>query len=233
MTTRTSSRIALLSLACAAAVLSMHSAFARSEGVTLPAPKVGAALAAGTTQTAVFAGGCFWGMEAVFEHVKGVSNVTSGYSGGDKSTATYEKIGTGTTGHAEAVKVTFDPSKVSYGQLLQVYFSVAHDPTQLNRQSPDVGTQYRSEIFTTDAAQATAARAYIAQLDAAKAFDKKIATRVSPLKAYYPAEAYHQDFMRLHPTHPYIVYNDAPKLVELKKRFPTLYVADSARVAAR
>ena len=195
-----------------------------SANTPLPAPAVDATPAAKAgSQTAVFAGGCFWGVEAVFDHLKGVKSATSGYSGGTADTAQYETVSTGTTGHAESVKVVYDPSKVSYGQLLKVYFSVAHDPTQLNRQSPDVGTQYRSEIFTTDRAQVKVANAYIAQLTAAKVFPAPIVTKVEPLKAFHPAEGYHQNYLAQHPNEPYIVYNDAPKLVHLKALFPTLY----------
>jgi peptide-methionine (S)-S-oxide reductase len=172
---------------------------------------------------AVFAGGCFWGVEAVFDHVRGVKQAVSGYAGGKAITAHYPLVGTGSTGHAESVKVTYDPSQVSYGQLLKIYFSVAHDPTQLNRQGPDRGTQYRSEIFTTSARQQQVATDYIAQLEAAKSFDRPIVTRVAPLAGFYPAEAYHQDYLRKHPDEPYIVYNDAPKLVHLKQQFPNLY----------
>src|SRR5690606_14521143 len=171
----------------------------------------------------VFAGACFWGIEAVFEHVKGVKTVVSGYSGGSAMTARYALIGTGKTGHAEAVRIVYDPQVVSYGQLLKVYFSVAHDPTQLNRQAPEVGPRYRSEICAASPEQQKLASAYIAQLTAAKSFNAPIVTRVSPLKAFYPAEAYHQDYLRLHPDEPYIVYNDAPKLVHLKQLFPHMY----------
>jgi peptide-methionine (S)-S-oxide reductase len=203
-------------------LIACSAGFARSQPVVLPDPKVDVPAAKGE-QTAVFAGGCFWGVEAVFDHVRGVRSAVSGYSGGRAGGAEYETVSTGTTGHAESVKVTYDPSQVSYGQLLKVYFSVAHDPTQLNRQSPDVGTQYRSEIFAATPAQAAAARAYIAQLTAAKVFPAPIVTKVEPLKAFYPAEAYHQDYLRNHPRDPYIVFNDAPKLVHLKQLFPTLY----------
>ena len=196
---------------------------ARSKPVTLPDAKLDAPLASGKQQVAVFAGGCFWGVEAVFEHVKGVKDAVSGYSGGSAMTARYGLIGTGKTGHAEAVRVVYDPALVSYGQLLQVYFSVAHDPTQLNRQAPDVGPQYRSQIFAASAEQQKIANAYIAQLTAAKTFAAPIVTKVEPLKAFYPAEAYHQDYLRLNPNQPYIVYNDAPKLVHLKQLFPQLY----------
>jgi peptide-methionine (S)-S-oxide reductase len=175
-------------------------------------------------QTAVFAGGCFWGVEAVFEHVRGVRDVRSGYAGGRAATAHYEQVGQGDTGHAEAVEITYDPSKVSYGQLLKVFFAVAHDPTQVNRQGPDVGTQYRSAIFTLDDEQARVAKAYIAQMTAARTFGRAaIATQVVPLRGFFPAEAYHQDFARLNPTHPYIVVHDAPKVARLHDRFPALY----------
>jgi peptide-methionine (S)-S-oxide reductase len=173
--------------------------------------------------SAVFAGGCFWGVDAVFKHVRGVTNVVSGYSGGSAATAKYMIVGTGATGHAESVKVTYDPSKVDYAELLKVFFSVAHDPTQLNRQGPDVGSQYRSAIFYANGQQKELAERYIAQLDAAKAFGKPIVTQVVPLDKFYPAEDYHQNYLALHPEQPYIVYNDLPKLAELKKEFPAWY----------
>ena len=173
--------------------------------------------------TAVFAGGCFWGVDAVFKHVNGVTNVVSGYSGGSAATAKYMLVGTGTTGHAESVKVTYDPSKIGYADLLKIFFSVAHDPTQLNRQGPDVGPQYRSAIFYADAQQKDVAQRYIAQLDAAKSFGKPIVTEVAPLDQFYPAEDYHQNYLALHPTQPYIVYHDLPKLQALKKEFPGWY----------
>jgi peptide-methionine (S)-S-oxide reductase len=174
-------------------------------------------------QTAVFAGGCFWGVDAVFKHVKGVSKVVSGFSGGNASTAHYETVSTGTTGHAESVEVTFDPSQVSYAQLLQVFFSVAHDPTELNRQGPDEGTQYRSAIFYANDEQKREALAYIDQLTKAKVFSAPIVTQVVPLAAFYPAEPYHQNFLEHHPNYPYIVINDLPKLRALKQQFPALY----------
>jgi peptide-methionine (S)-S-oxide reductase len=193
--------------------------------VVLPDPVSDAPLAAkSSSQTAVFAGGCFWGIEAVFEHVKGVTQAVSGYSGGTAETADYQKVSSGRTAHAEVVQVTYDPSKVSYGQLLKVFFSVAHDPTQLNRQGPDTGPQYRSAIFTVDAAQQRAAQAYIAQLQAAKSFPRPIVTEVVALKAFYVAEPYHQDYVVHHPDQPYIIYNDLPKVAALKKQFPQLYV---------
>lgn len=174
-------------------------------------------------QTAVFAGGCFWGVQAVFQHVKGVTSATSGYAGGPASAAQYETVSTGETGHAESVKVTFDPAQVSYGQLLKVFFAVAHDPTQLNRQGPDTGTQYRSAIFYTDSEQERVAQAYIAQLQQAKVFSRSIVTQVTPLKGFYPAEKYHQNYATIHPADPYIFYNDAPKVENLRKELPALY----------
>jgi len=174
-------------------------------------------------QTAVVAGGCFWGIQAVFQHVKGVINATSGYSGGAANTAEYELVSTGDTGHAESVKITYDPSQITYGQLLRVFFSVAHDPTQLNRQDPDSGTQYRSVIFYNSDEQKRIAEAYIAQLEMARVFPRPIVTQVVPLKAFYPAESYHQDYATNHPNNPYIVYNDAPKVAHLHQQFPELY----------
>jgi peptide-methionine (S)-S-oxide reductase len=171
-------------------------------------------------QTAVLAGGCFWGVQAVFQHVKGVTQVLSGYAGGAKDTAQYEVVSSGTTGHAESVQVKFDPRQISYGRILQIYFSVAHDPTQLNRQGPDTGTQYRSAIFFADAAQQGVAKAYIAQLDKVGVFKRPIVTQITQSTAFYPAEAYHQDYATLHPNNPYIYYNDLPKVENLKKLFP-------------
>ena len=173
--------------------------------------------------TVVFAGGCFWGVQAVFQHVKGVTDAMSGYAGGAADTAQYELVSSGDTGHAESVRVTFDPVAGVLGQLLRVFFSVAHDPTELNRQGPDVGTQYRSAVFYTDAEQKRVADAYIAQLDRAKALRDRIVTEVVPLKPFYPAEDYHQNYATLHPNHPYIVFNDAPKVAHLQKLFPDLY----------
>ncbi len=175
------------------------------------------------TQTAVFSGGCFWGVEAVFEHVKGVTDVKSGYSGGEAKTATYDQVSDGDTGHAESVKVTFDPAKVTYTQLLSVFFSVAHDPTQLNYQGPDHGTQYRSAIFYADEDQRKLALDYIKAINVSKAFAKPLVTEVTPLKAFYAAEAYHQDYLVNHPDEPYIVVNDKPKVAALKQKFPDLY----------
>jgi peptide-methionine (S)-S-oxide reductase len=184
-------------------------------------------------ETVVLAGGCFWGQQAVFEHVKGVNKVVAGYSGGAKETATYPQVTTETTGHAESVEITFDPRVVSFGKLLQIYFSVAHDPTQLNFQGPDEGTSYRSEIFFTRPEQEKAARAYIAQLEAAHIFPSAIVTKVEKLRGFYPAEAYHQDYLIHHPTQPYIVYNDLPKLEALKRVWPEFYRPDPVRLAAR
>jgi peptide-methionine (S)-S-oxide reductase len=174
-------------------------------------------------QTAVVAGGCFWGIQAVFQHVKGVISATSVYSGGSARTAEYELVSTGETGHAESVKITYDPSQITYGQLLRVFFSVAHDPTQLNRQGPDTGSQYRSAIFYNTDDQRRIAEAYIAQLEKAKVFPRPIVTQMVQLKAFYPAEAYHQDYAAHHPDNPYIVYNDAPKVAHLRQQFPDLY----------
>jgi peptide-methionine (S)-S-oxide reductase len=194
-------------------------------GVAVPGPTVDAAKAATSgQQTAVVAGGCFWGIQAVFQHVKGVINATSGYSGGNAKTAEYEIVSTGQTGHAESVKITYDPLQITYGELLRVFFSVAHDPTELNRQGPDDGTQYRSVIFYGSDEQKKIAEAYIAQLDQAKVFRRKIVTQVVPLKGFYPAEAYHQDYATRHPNEPYIVYNDAPKVAHLRQEFPGLYI---------
>jgi peptide-methionine (S)-S-oxide reductase len=175
------------------------------------------------TQTAVLAGGCFWGVEAVFDHVKGVSEVVSGYSGGAAKTAQYERVSTGQTGHAEAVKITYDPTQISYGQLLKVYFSVAHDPTQVNRQGPDTGTQYRSAIFFTSPDQQKVAQSYITQLNQAQVFAAPIATELVPLNDFYAAEDYHQKFIAHNPAYPYVVVHDLPKLANLKKQFPDLY----------
>jgi peptide-methionine (S)-S-oxide reductase len=186
----------------------------------------------GNLQTAVLAGGCFWGTQGVFEHVKGVRQVLAGYSGGEKATAEYGKVGTGTTGHAESIQITFDPAVVSYADILQVFFSVAHDPTELNRQGPDTGTQYRSEIFFADASQQKTALAYLAQLEQAHVFRARIATRVDPLTGFYPAEAYHQDFLVKNPGYPYIVFNDLPKIANLKREFPKIYLDQPALVAA-
>jgi peptide-methionine (S)-S-oxide reductase len=196
---------------------------AAEDAVVIPAPKADVKASDGL-QTAVLAGGCFWGVQGVFQHTAGVVNAVSGYAGGSQMTATYEQVSTGSTGHAESVQVKFDPKKISYGKILQIYFSVAHDPTQLNRQGPDHGTQYRSAIFTTSDEQKQVADAYIAQLNAAKVYGSPIVTKVSALQAFFPAEAYHQDYLTLHPNQPYIAYNDLPKIENLKKLFAENYI---------
>jgi peptide-methionine (S)-S-oxide reductase len=199
---------------------------------TVPAPAVDEQpAAAAATETAVIAGGCFWGVQGVFQHVSGVTNAVSGYAGGNETTAHYNMVGAGGTGHAESVQITFDPAKISYGRILQIYFSVAHDPTQLNRQGPDVGAQYRSAIFPANPEQARIAKAYIGQLNAAHVFDAAIVTKIEPDRPFFAAEDYHQDFMTKHPFHPYIVYNDVPKIDDLKRLFPDAYRAEPALVA--
>jgi peptide-methionine (S)-S-oxide reductase len=209
-------------------------AAAAERAVQIPPLADAAATDAGATSaTAVFAGGCFWGVQGVFQHTKGVLNAVSGYAGGSKATARYELIGSGLTGHAESVQVSYDPRQVSYAQLLQIFFSVIHDPTQLNRQGPDRGTQYRSALFTTDAAQKQAAERYIAQLDAAKVYSAKIVTQVVPLTAFYPAEDYHQDYATLHPDSGYIATFDLPKIAALKTMFAAQYRAEPVLVANR
>lgn len=189
-----------------------------------------AAASVATTESAVFAGGCFWGVQGVFQHVRGVSNAVSGYAGGDAKTARYDEVGSGRTGHAESVRITYDPQQVSYGKLLQIYFSVAHDPTELNRQGPDSGTQYRSTVFAENADQERIAKEYIAQLNQAKTYGKPLATTVELSKPFHVAEDYHQDYLTLHPNQPYIVINDLPKLDELKKLFPEIYQATPSLV---
>jgi peptide-methionine (S)-S-oxide reductase len=197
---------------------------ANDKAAAVPNPALDAPTATSKAQqTAVLAGGCFWGIQAVFQHVKGVINATSGYSGGAANSAEYELVSMGDTGHAESVKITYDASQITYGELLRVFFSVAHDPTQLNRQGPDSGTQYRSVIFYNSDEQKRIAEAYIAQLDKAKVFPSPIVTQVVPLKAFYAAEAYHQNYAAQHPGNPYIVYNDAPKVAHLRQQFPDLY----------
>ena len=206
---------------CLATTVACH---ASSAAVKLPNPASDQPLSkAKGAQTVVLAGGCFWGIQAVFEHVKGVSSATSGYSGGSASTAQYETVSTGQTGHAESVRVVYDPSQVSFGQILKVFFSVAHDPTELNRQGPDEGTQYRSVIFYSSEDQRRIAQAYVDQLNGAKVFARPIVTQIVALKAFYPAEAYHQDYAERHPNEPYIAFNDLPKLEHLKQILPELY----------
>lgn len=208
-------------------------AHAASSAPTVPAPATDlAARATPTLQTAVFAGGCFWGVQGVFQHVAGVQSAVSGYAGGSAETATYPRVGSGRTGHAESVRIVFDPKVITYGQLLQIHFSVAHDPTQRDRQGPDVGPQYRSTIFPVDAEQARIARSYIEQLTRANTFGKPLATTVEADKPFFPAESYHQDFMTANPRHPYIVMHDLPKLAQLKRLFPAAYRAEPVLVGA-
>ncbi|WP_256753324.1 peptide-methionine (S)-S-oxide reductase MsrA [Mesorhizobium sp. Mes31] len=214
--------LAALVLAAAGAAFWQSPAISAEDAVVIPPPAMDEKAAPGS-EKAIFAGGCFWGVQGVFQHVKGVSKAVSGYTGGAKDTAVYETVGSGRTGHAESVEITYDPSVVTYGQLLQVYFSVAHNPTQLNYQGPDSGTQYRSTIFAENDAQKKIAQGYIAQLDQAKVFPKPIVTTLETGKTFYPAEDYHQDFLTLNPTYPYIVYNDLPKVANLKQLFPKLY----------
>jgi peptide-methionine (S)-S-oxide reductase len=196
---------------------------ASEQAVVIPAPVVDNPKASGPLQTAVLAGGCFWGVQGVYQHVRGVRKVLSGYAGGTKATADYHTVSRGDTGHAESVEISFDPQEVSYGEILQIFFSVVHDPTQLDRQGPDTGTQYRSNIFFVDDAQRKLAQAYIVQLDKTRLFGRPLVTRVDPLEGFYPAEAYHQDFLITHPQYPYIVINDLPKIENLQKLFPALY----------
>jgi peptide-methionine (S)-S-oxide reductase len=210
-------------------------AAATSEARTVPPFAAdGAATAArpAETETAVLAGGCFWGVQGVFQHVKGVTNAVSGYAGGDRKDASYDAVSTGATGHAEAVQVTFDPRQVSYARILQIFFSVAHDPTQLNRQGPDHGPQYRSAIFPSNPRQQAVAQAYIAQLDKARVWPAPIVTKIEAGKAFFPAEDYHQDFLVRNPRYPYIVYNDLPKIEDLKRLFPAEYRPEPVLVMA-
>ncbi len=213
----------LIAVLVLAGTIIWNRANAAESGSVLPDPVVDAHPSNLGEQTAVISGGCFWGIQAVFQHVKGVKSAISGYSGGSSSTAEYETVSTGNTGHAESVKIVFDPAQISYGQLLKVFFSVAHDPTQLNRQGPDTGTQYRSVIFYANEDQKHIAEAYIAQLQQVKSFPRPIVTQVVPLKAFYTAEAYHQNYATLHPDNPYIARNDAPKVEHLRQLFPDLY----------
>jgi peptide-methionine (S)-S-oxide reductase len=231
-------RPALASLLAATTALSLTFALAfatpsraAEDAVVIPAPAMDAAPASGI-QTAVVAGGCFWGVQGVFQHTAGVVNAVSGYAGGTKATADYQTVSSGRTAHAESVEIKYDPKKISYGKILQIYFSVVHDPTQLNRQGPDTGPQYRSAIFTTSDEQKRVADAYIAQLNGAKVFNKPIVTKVGALEAFYPAEAYHQDYLTLHPNQPYIAYNDLPKVENLKKLFADNYIEKPTLVSA-
>jgi peptide-methionine (S)-S-oxide reductase len=205
---------------------------AAEDAVIIPAPTTDMKPSDGI-QTVVVAGGCFWGVQGVFQHTAGIVNAVSGYAGGSRNTADYSTVSTGTTGHAESVEIKYDPSKISYGKILQIFFSVAHDPTQLNRQGPDSGTQYRSAIFTTNDEQKKVTDAYIAQLNAAKVYKKPIVTKVGPLEGFFPAEAYHQDYLTLHPSQPYIAFNDIPKVENLKKIFAENYIEKPTLVSAK
>jgi peptide-methionine (S)-S-oxide reductase len=226
------SRCAAAIGALALAAFTAAPALAAEDAVIVPAPAVDVHPASGI-QTVVLAGGCFWGVQGVFQHTAGVVNAVSGYAGGSKATADYNMVSSGTTGHAESVEIKYDPGKISYGKILQIFFSVVHDPTQLNRQGPDSGTQYRSAIFTTSDEQKKVADAYIAQLNAANIYRKPIVTKVGPLEGFYAAEAYHQDYLTLHPTQPYIAYNDLPKVENLKKVFAENYIEKPTLVSAR
>jgi peptide-methionine (S)-S-oxide reductase len=217
--------------ALAIAAFVVAPSFAAEDAVVIPAPAMDVPASDGI-QTAVLSGGCFWGVQGVFQHTAGVVNAVSGYAGGSKATSQYEMVSTGTTGHAESVQIKYDPRKISYGKILQIFFSVAHDPTQLNRQGPDSGTQYRSAIFTASDEQKKVADAYIAQLNAAKVYRKPIVTKVGPLEGFYAAEAYHQDYLTLHPSQPYIAYNDIPKVENLKRLFAENYTEKPTLVGA-
>ncbi|HJR08191.1 MAG TPA: peptide-methionine (S)-S-oxide reductase MsrA [Pyrinomonadaceae bacterium] len=221
----------ILAVCLLCATLACNAATAADESVAnIPDPALDAPLAtARGERTVVLAGGCFWGIEAVFEHVKGVNNVVSGYAGGTAKTASYEVVSAGESGHAEAVRITYDPSQITYGRLLKIFFSVAHDPTQLNRQGPDTGTQYRSAIFYADAEQKRIAESYVKQLNDAKVFGRQIVTQVAALDAFYEAEPYHQDYAAHHPDQPYIKAHDLPKVENLRKQFPDLYVVRSSK----
>jgi peptide-methionine (S)-S-oxide reductase len=222
------------SAALAAALFGGHApASAAEDAVAIPAPTLDEPAATAGTETAVFAGGCFWGVQGVFQHVRGVTQAVSGYAGGKAGTAQYDTVSSGSTGHAESVQVTYDPRQVSYGKLLQVYFSVAHDPTQLNRQGPDTGTQYRSTIFVANEMQHKVAQAYISQLGGAGAYGKPIVTTLEDLKGFYPAEKYHQNFLVNNPRYPYIVFNDLPKIENLKRLFPDMYQEQPVLVAEK
>lgn len=219
-----------LALLWGQSVMPGASAAAAETAVTIAAPALDLPAAGAHSATMVLAGGCFWGVQGVFQHVRGVTNVVSGYAGGKAATAHYDEVGSGRTGHAESVQITYDPTQISYGKLLQIFFSIAHDPTELNRQGPDSGTQYRSAIFAQNAQQHQVAQAYIAQLDAAHVFKKPIATRIEDGQLFYPAEGYHQNYLTLHPDSPYIAINDLPKVANLKRSAPQLYREDPVLV---
>ena len=220
--------VALIAIATTAA-----RSIPQEKAVVIPAPTVEQPASEATSEVAVFAGGCFWGVQGVYQHVKGVTSAVSGYAGGDKNAARYEIVSSGRSGHAESVRVTYDPRQVSYGRLLQVFFSVVHDPTLLNRQGPDVGTQYRSAIFPANPEQAQIAKAYIAQLNQARVFRAAIVTKIESDRPFFDAERYHQDYLTNHPSEPYIVYNDPPKIAELKRVFPELYRSAPVLVGSR
>ena len=225
--------IGLVSLVCLSLIAFSQVALRAGESAILtPAPAVDQPMAPGKTQIAVLSGGCFWAVQGVFQHVKGVEQVWSGYAGGDKSSATYEQVSTGTTGHAESVEIAFDPAQISYGQILRIFFSVAHDPTEVNHQGPDVGPQYRSVVFFVDADQRRIAQAYIAQLEKAGVFSQAITTQIEAFKGFFEAESHHQNYLVNHPTEPYIVTNDLPKIVNLKRLFPDLYRDDPVLTTA-
>jgi peptide-methionine (S)-S-oxide reductase len=227
-------RPALIIVALLGAILGLRCFSAAAESAhSIPPPALDEpADVRATSEVAILAGGCFWGVQGVFQHVEGVTSAVSGYAGGTADTAHYEMVSSNTTGHAESVRVAFDPRRISYGHILQIYFSVAHDPTELNRQGPDVGTQYRSAIFPTNPEQARIAEAYIAQLNQVRVFDAPVVTKIEPGRAFYPAEGYHQDFLTRNPLYPYIVVNDLPKIENLKRLFPELYRATPVLVAA-
>lgn len=225
--------LSTLALAAAFSLILRAPLVGAEQPVVIAPPAVDNPKQPGAPQSAVLAAGCFWGVQGVFEHVHGVKKVVSGYSGGESRTAEYETVSTGSTGHAESVMITFDPAQISYGQLLQIAFSVVHDPTELNRQGPDQGSQYRSAIFAEDPGQRRIAESYIAQLNQAHAFPRPIATRVEPFKGFYPAESYHQDYLVHHPTALYIAYNDLPKVENFKRTFPDLYNADPVLTSSK
>jgi len=221
----------LMAAAALVAVGLFASRTAAESAHAVPAPAVDEAPGAKGNETIVLAGGCFWGVQGVYQHVKGVANAVSGYAGGDKSTAQYETVSTGETGHAESVRITYDPAEITLGKILQIYFSVVHDPTELNYQGPDEGTQYRSAIFPQNPDQAKIAKAYIAQINGAHVYDAALVTKIEPGHEFFPAEAYHQDYLTLHPTQPYIVFNDIPKIKALKAMYPDLYREEPVLVA--
>ncbi|MBY0493323.1 MAG: peptide-methionine (S)-S-oxide reductase MsrA [Cyanobacteria bacterium] len=219
--------------AIGAIALTVASALSQEKAVVIPAPAVGPSASQATSEVAVFAGGCFWGVQGVYQRVKGVTSAVSGYAGGEKNTAKYEIVSRGGSGHAESVRVTYDPRQISYGRLLQVFFSVVHDPTTLNRQGPDVGTQYRSAIFPSNAEQETIAAAYIAQLNQARVFRNPIVTKIELDRPFFDAERYHQDYLIHNQSDPYILYNDLPKIAELKRVFPELYLSKPVLAGSR